>query len=57
MMSLGLAGASTDAVGPQEAAHVSAQQQSAWEEARAEAVQQGILKDERERMLVCPSFA
>ena len=52
MMSLGLDAASLGFESSSEAAHESSQQQSAWADVRAQAVQQGMLDTERERLQV-----
>ena len=52
MMNLGLAGPGVDAQGTSETADVTPQQSSAWAQARAEAAQQGLFQDERERAQV-----
>lgn len=52
MMNLGLASPGVDAQDTSEAAHVTHQQSSAWAQARAEAAQQGLFQDERERAQV-----
>ena len=51
-LALALAGPSVEVPGATEEFEMTAQQQTALEEARAEAVQQGLLKAERERSMV-----
>ena len=51
-LALALAGPSVDVPGATEDCQMTTQQQTALEEARAEAVQQGLLKAERERSMV-----